>query len=175
MPLTGGAGRLVTSSSIGPLNKYAIERVFFRIPTEFGSFAIGVQLGDLAELIWRQAMISNRFLLIFKIIIVVSFSYATFRHYIAPNEYKDLLLAVMLTCGMLAVMYFDSGNRKYTTNTNILKSIILIVPLSYTAYRLLLAPNENSDTFETIWIVSCILAMFTSIWGRKKTRYDGLK
>jgi len=44
--LTGGAGRLATSSSLGPLNKYAMERVLVRNPTEFGSFANGVQWGD---------------------------------------------------------------------------------------------------------------------------------
>lgn len=120
-------------------------------------------------------MISNRFLSIFKIIIVVSSSYATFRLYISPNEYKDFHLAVLLTCGMLAVMYFDNGNRKHTINANIFKLIIIIVPLSYTAYRLLFAPNENRDTFETIWITSCVLAMFSAILGRKKARYDGLK
>lgn len=47
--LTGGAGRLATSSSLGPLNKYAIERVFVRNPTEFGSFTSGVQWLDLGK------------------------------------------------------------------------------------------------------------------------------
>lgn len=47
--LTGGAGRLVTSGSLGPLNKYAIERVFVKNPNEFGRFATGVQLGDLIK------------------------------------------------------------------------------------------------------------------------------
>lgn len=47
--LTGGAGRLATSSSLGPLNKYAMERVFVRNPTESGIVATGVQLGDLIK------------------------------------------------------------------------------------------------------------------------------
>jgi len=47
--LTGGAGRLATSSSLGPLNKYAMERVFVRNPTESGIFATGVQWGDFSK------------------------------------------------------------------------------------------------------------------------------
>jgi hypothetical protein len=47
--LTGTAGRAATTSSLGPLNKYAMERVFVKNPTELGKMATGVQLGDLGK------------------------------------------------------------------------------------------------------------------------------
>lgn len=111
-------------------------------------------------------MISNRYILALKIFIVSFCSYSAFRLFIAPNKNKDLHLAVFLTCGLLA-MFFDNGKRKYTLITNILRTIIVMAPLSYLTYRLLFVPNVKNDII-SIWIVPYFFAILSPIWARKK-------
>jgi len=111
-------------------------------------------------------MISNSNILALKILIVSFCSYSAFRLFIAPNENKDLHMAVFLTCGLLA-MFFDNGKRKYTGVTNILRAIIIMAPLLYLSYRLLFMPNEKNDII-SIWIVPYFFAILSPIWARKK-------
>jgi RHS repeat-associated core domain len=46
--ISGSAGRAV-ASSLGPLNRYGVERIFVKNPTELGNFATGLQFGDLIK------------------------------------------------------------------------------------------------------------------------------
>lgn len=57
-------------------------------------------------------MISNKYIIVFKIIIVASCSYSMFRLLIAPNENKNLHLAVTLIAGSLAALLTIKENRK---------------------------------------------------------------
>lgn len=56
-------------------------------------------------------MISNKYIVMFKIIIVASCSYSMFRLFIAPNENKSLHLVVTLIAGSLAALLTIRENR----------------------------------------------------------------
>jgi len=49
--------------------------------------------------------------------------------------------------------------------------LLIVAAFSYSAYRLLLSPNEHKDLHLSVWIITSILATLLTIFDRQKRKY----